>query len=102
MQAEREVQESTPRPLPMDTVWVRFVFVDHAGIPKTKAVHRDGFERRVRAGVGLAKGVMALDPSGMLHPESGLGPVGDAASCPTSRPSPRSRSPTGRRWSPST
>jgi glutamine synthetase len=75
MQAERETQESTPRPLPVDTLWVRFVFVDHGGIPKTKAVHRDGFERRVRAGVGLAKGVLALDPSGMLHPESGLSPV---------------------------
>jgi glutamine synthetase len=66
----------------VDTVWVRFVFVDHAGIPKTKAVHRDGFERRVRAGVGLAKGVMALDPSGMLHPESGLGPVGECRLVP--------------------
>jgi glutamine synthetase len=75
MQAEREMQESTPRPLPVDTLWVRFVFVDHGGIPKSKAVHRDGFERRVRAGVGLAKGVLALDPSGMLHPESGLSPV---------------------------
>src|SRR5919112_4908213 len=75
MQAEREMQESTPRPLPVETLWVRFVFVDHGGIPKTKAVHRDGFERRVRAGVGLAKGVLALDPSGMLHPESGLSPV---------------------------
>src|SRR5215207_2752056 len=82
MQAERETQESTPRPLPVDTEWVRFVFVDHAGIPKTKAVHRDGFERRVRAGVGLAKGVMALDPSGMLHPESGLGPVGECRLVP--------------------
>jgi glutamine synthetase len=58
------------------------VFVDHAGIPKTKAVHRDGFERRVRAGVGLAKGVLALDPSGMLHPESGLSPVGECRLVP--------------------
>jgi glutamine synthetase len=82
MQAERETQESTPRPLPVDTVWVRFVFVDHGGIPKSKAVHRDGFERRVRAGVGLAKGVMALDPSGMLHPESGLSPVGECRLVP--------------------
>jgi glutamine synthetase len=82
MQAEREAQESMPRPLPVDTVWVKFVFVDHAGIPKTKAVHRDGFERRVRAGVGLAKGVLALDPSGMLHPESGLSPVGECRLVP--------------------
>src|SRR5215208_4503459 len=82
MQAEREAQESMPRPLPVDTVWVKFVVVDHAGIPKTKAVHRDGFERRVRAGVGLAKGVLALDPSGMLHPESGLSPVGECRLIP--------------------
>jgi glutamine synthetase len=82
MQAERQAQENMPRPLPVDTLWVRFVFVDHAGIPKTKAVHRDGFERRARAGVGLAKGVLALDPSGMLHPESGLSPVGECRLVP--------------------
>src|SRR5918997_2158841 len=82
MQAEREARESMPRPLPADTLWVRFVFVDHAGLPKTKAVHRDGFERRARAGVGLAKGVLALDPSGMLHPESGLSPVGECRLVP--------------------
>jgi len=70
------------RPLSEDTLWVRFVFVDHAGIPKAKAVHRDGFEGRARAGVGLAKGVMALDPSGALHPESGLSPVGECRLIP--------------------
>src|SRR5215211_3291536 len=82
MQAERETQEKVPRPLPVDTLWVRFEFVDHAGIPKCKAVHRDSFERRVGAGVGLAKGVLALDPSGALHPESGLSPVGECRLVP--------------------
>ena len=82
MQAERQTQENMPRPLPVDTLWVRFVFVDHAGIPKCKAVHRDSFERRVGAGVGLAKGVLALDPSGALHPESGLSPVGECRLVP--------------------
>jgi glutamine synthetase len=82
MQAEREARESMPRPLPVDTVWVRFVFVDHAGIPKCKAVHRDSFERRASAGVGLAKGVLALDPSGALHPASGLSPVGECRIVP--------------------
>src|ERR671917_32249 len=77
MQAESEAREKMPRPLPVDTLWVRFVFVDHGGIPKCKAAHRDSFERRARAGVGLAKGVMALDPSGALHPASGLTPVGE-------------------------
>jgi glutamine synthetase len=58
------------------------VFVDHAGIPKAKAVHRDGFAGRARTGVGLAKGVLALDPSGALHSESGLSPVGECRLVP--------------------
>ena len=82
MQAGREAQQNVPRPLPEDTLWVRFVFVDHAGIPKAKAVHREGFAGRARAGVGLAKGVLALDPSGALHPESGLSPVGECRLVP--------------------
>jgi glutamine synthetase len=77
MQTERNAQKNVARSLPVDTLWIRFVFVDHAGIPKTKAVHRDAFERRARSGVGLAKGVLALDPSGALHPGSGLSPVGE-------------------------
>jgi glutamine synthetase len=32
--------------------------------------------------VGLAKGVLALDPSGALHPASGLSPVGEARLIP--------------------
>jgi glutamine synthetase len=82
MQAEREARENVTPSLPEDTLWVRFAFVDHAGIPKAKAVHRDGFEGRASAGVGLAKGVLALDPSGALHPESGLSPVGECRLVP--------------------
>jgi glutamine synthetase len=82
MQAEREARENVTPSLPENTLWVRFVFVDHAGIPKCKAVHREGFGRRAKAGVGLAKGVLALDPSGALHPESGLSPVGECRLVP--------------------
>src|SRR5918993_4293157 len=82
MQAEREAQENVEQTLPEGTLWVRFVFVDHAGIPKTKAVYRDSFIERARAGVGLAKGVLALDPSGALHPASGLSPVGEVRLVP--------------------
>src|SRR5918998_4311139 len=82
MQAEREAQENVEQPLPEGTLWARFVFVDHAGISKTKAVYRDSFIGRARAGVGLAKGVLALDPSGALHPESGLSPVGEVRLVP--------------------
>ena len=76
------MQAEEIRGLPEETLWVRFVFVDHAGIPKAKAVYRDGFAVRAGAGVGLAKGVLALDPSGALHPESGLGPVGECRLVP--------------------
>src|ERR671911_1549250 len=79
---QAEARENVARPLPEDTLWVRFVFVDHAGIPKAKAVYRDGFAGRAKSGVGLAKGVLALDPSGALHPESGLGPVGECRLVP--------------------
>ena len=82
MQTEHDARENVARPLPVDALWVRFVFVDHAGIPKAKAVHRDSFEGRASAGVGLAKGVLALDPSGALHPESGLSPVGECRLVP--------------------
>jgi glutamine synthetase len=82
MQADHETKGNVARPLPEDTLWVRFVFVDHAGIPKCKAVYREGFDGRARAGVGLAKGVLALDPSGALHPESGLSPVGECRLVP--------------------
>jgi glutamine synthetase len=82
MQAGRGARENGTPSLPEETLWVRFVFVDHAGIPKCKAVYRDGFGRRAEAGVGLAKGVLALDPSGALHPESGLSPVGECRLVP--------------------
>jgi glutamine synthetase len=82
MQAEREVLEDADVTLPEDTVWVRFVFVDHAGLPKAKAVHRRAFARRSEAGVGLAKGVLALSPDGQLHPASGLSPVGEVRLVP--------------------
>jgi glutamine synthetase len=82
MQAEKDEHAKPVEILPEDTLWVRFTFVDHAGIPKTKAVYRKDFQTRAEAGVGLAKGVMALDPSGHLHAASGLSPVGEVRLVP--------------------
>ena len=76
------MQVEEARTLPEDTLWVKFVFVDHAGIPKAKAVYRDGFAGRAASGVGLAKGVLALDPSGALNPDSGLSAVGECRLIP--------------------
>lgn len=45
MQAEHGARENFARPLPVDTLWVRFVFVDHTCVPEGKAVHRDVFAR---------------------------------------------------------
>jgi glutamine synthetase len=81
MQAESNVQEAA-RLLPEDTLWVRFVFVDHAGISKGKAIYREAFSERAEAGVGLASGVLALDPSGQLQAASGLSPVGEVRLVP--------------------
>src|SRR5215217_213574 len=77
MRTEKEERMESVEILPEDALWVRFTFVDHAGIPKAKAVYREDFQKRAEAGVGLAKGVLALDPSGQLHPVSGLSPVGE-------------------------
>lgn len=77
MQTEKEERIKSVEILPEDVLWVRFAFVDHAGISKVKAVYREDFQKRAEAGVGLAKGVLALDPSGQLHPTSGLSPVGE-------------------------
>ena len=71
MQAGRRARENGTPSLPEETLWVRFVFVDHAGIPKCKAVYRDGFGRRAEAGVGLAKGVLALDRAVRCTPSRG-------------------------------
>lgn len=82
MQAETNEHLNSAEVLPEDTLWVRFAFADHAGIPKAKAVYRKDFQERAEAGVGLAKGVMALDPSGQLHTASGLSPVGEVRLVP--------------------
>src|ERR687886_929793 len=82
MQAEKDEHAKSVEALPEDALWVRFTFVDHAGIPKTKAVYQKDFQERAEAGVGLAKGVMALDPSGQLHTASGLSPVGEVRLVP--------------------
>jgi glutamine synthetase len=82
MQIEKDEHVDSIEPLPEDVLWVRFTFVDHAGIPKAKAVYREDFRKRAEAGVGLAKGVLALDPGGQLHPASGLSPVGEVRLVP--------------------
>lgn len=94
--------EDAARLLPEETLWVRFVFVDHASIPKAKAVHRNSFVRRSKAGVGLIRGVLALNPDGQLHAASGLSPVGEVRLVPDLPASSSSRSPPARRWFPAT
>src|SRR4051794_11210466 len=75
MRTERDERAESIETLLEDTLWIRFTFVDHAGIPKAKAVYRRDFQKRAEAGVGLAQGVLALDPDTRLHPASGLSPV---------------------------
>jgi glutamine synthetase len=82
MRVENDEHTESVEALPEDVLWVRFTFVDHAGILKAKAVYQEDFQKRAEAGVGLAKGVLALDPNGQLHPASGLTPVGEVRLVP--------------------
>src|SRR5918997_42033 len=82
MRVEKDERTESVETLPDEILWVRFTFVDHAGIPKAKAVYREDFRKRAEAGVGLAKGVLALDPGGQLHSDSGLSPVGEVRLVP--------------------
>ena len=82
MRVEKDEHTESVETLPDEILWVRFTFVDHAGIPKAKAVYREDFRKRAEAGVGLAKGVLALDPGGQLHSASGLSPVGEVRLVP--------------------
>jgi hypothetical protein len=79
MQAEREAKENVTPSLPEDTLWVRFAFVDHAGIPKAKAVHRGGFGTRAQAGVASPRECSPSTRAEPCIPSRDLAPSGNAA-----------------------
>ncbi len=60
-----------------DTELVRFLYCDHSGVTRGKAVHVSQFERKLHEGVGLTRAQMAMNLLEQLVPIEGMEPVGE-------------------------
>ena len=56
---------------------VRFLYVDHGGIIRGKAVAAEFLEERVASGIGHTVAMMAMSMLDSLQPVAGMGPVGE-------------------------
>jgi len=56
---------------------VRFVYCDHGGVIRAKAVHVAHLEHKLREGVGLTRAQMAMNVLDELIPVKGMEPVGE-------------------------
>lgn len=56
---------------------VRFLYCDHGGIIRAKAVHVAHLENKLREGVGLTRAQMAMNVLDQLIPVEGMEPVGE-------------------------
>src|SRR5215472_12673455 len=56
---------------------VRFLYVDHGGIIRGKAVSAEFLEERVASGIGHTVAMMAMSMLDSLQPVAGMGPVGE-------------------------
>jgi glutamine synthetase len=56
---------------------VRFLYVDHGGIVRGKAISRARLAERMRGGIGLTVAMQAMSMLDELQPVDGMGPVGE-------------------------
>ncbi|HYK30218.1 MAG TPA: glutamine synthetase family protein [Streptosporangiaceae bacterium] len=56
---------------------VRFLYADHGGIIRAKAVAAEFLEERVASGIGHTVAMMAMSMLDSLQPVAGMGPVGE-------------------------
>jgi glutamine synthetase len=56
---------------------VRFLYCDHSGVTRGKAVHASRLEAKLREGVGLTRAQMAMSLLEALVPIDGMEPVGE-------------------------
>src|SRR5947209_1806952 len=56
---------------------VRFLYCDHGGVIRAKAVHVAHLENKLREGVGLTRAQMAMNVIDELIPIAGMEPVGE-------------------------
>jgi glutamine synthetase len=60
-----------------DLALVRFLYVDHAGVVRGKAVSRARLAERMAAGIGLTVAMQAMSMLDELQPVDGMGPAGE-------------------------
>ncbi len=60
-----------------DLALVRFLYVDHAGVVRGKAVSRARLAERMAAGIGLTVAMQAMSLLDELQPVDGMGPAGE-------------------------
>jgi glutamine synthetase len=65
-----------------DLVLVRFLYVDHGGVVRGKAVSRARLAERMAAGIGLTVAMQAMSILDELQPVDGMGPVGEVRLVP--------------------
>ncbi len=56
---------------------VRFLYCDTSGIIRGKAAHVDSLQRRLESGIGLVKGMMAMNLLDQMQTNTGFGAVGE-------------------------
>jgi glutamine synthetase len=56
---------------------VRFLYCDHSGVTRGKAIHASQFANKLRQGVGLTRAQMAMSLIETLVPIEGMEPVGE-------------------------
>lgn len=61
---------------------VRFLYCDTSGIIRGKAAHVDRLEERLQSGIGLVKGMMAMNLLDQMQSDTGLGAVGEVRLVP--------------------
>src|SRR6266545_638831 len=65
-----------------DLALVRFLYVDHGGIVRGKAVSRARLAERMAAGIGLTVAMQAMSMLDQLQPVDGMGPAGEVRLVP--------------------
>ncbi len=65
-----------------DLALVRFLFVDHAGVVRGKAVSRARLAERMAGGIGLTVAMQAMSMLDELQPVDGMGAVGEVRLVP--------------------
>jgi glutamine synthetase len=60
-----------------DVQLVRFLYCDHSGVTRGKAIHVSQLENKLREGVGLTRAQMAMNLLDHLSPVEGMEPVGE-------------------------